>query len=154
MVGASVGDRVWLDVNQDGFQDVTGEEGVPGLMLNLLDEMNNVIATTVTMDKGQYLFQGLAPGTYTVQLVDTPVNTFQTFELDSSLDRSVTVTLASGEAKLDVDFGFSGEYLTVCSKIAADTMISSPQPRGLHMERSQRRRKRDDWRTVSAQCAY
>src|SRR5205823_2310309 len=40
---ASVGDRVWLDSNGDGVQDV-GEAGINGVTVQLLDATNNVLA--------------------------------------------------------------------------------------------------------------
>jgi serine-aspartate repeat-containing protein C/D/E len=70
---ASIGDFVWIDANGDGLQDA-GEPGLNGVTVNLLDAGGAVIATTLTADDGMgnpgyYLFDGLAPGTYSVQFV-------------------------------------------------------------------------------------
>ncbi len=74
-----MGDYVWLDANRDGNQD-TGEQGIDGVTVALLDNAGNVIATTMTGDnpattgtveKGWYEFTGLDNGTYTVWVNDT-----------------------------------------------------------------------------------
>ena len=63
---ASVGDFVWLDGNGNGVQD-SGEAGVNGVTVSLLNAAGTVIATQQTSGNGGYLFTGLAPGTYSVQ---------------------------------------------------------------------------------------
>jgi hypothetical protein len=57
---ASIGDRVWLDQNENGIQDV-GEAGFPNVTVNLYDCAEQFIATMVTDGNGFYLFQGLEP---------------------------------------------------------------------------------------------
>ena len=44
---ASLGDRVWLDVDRNGQQDVN-EAGVSGVTVTLYDRNGNAIATTTT----------------------------------------------------------------------------------------------------------
>jgi protocatechuate 3,4-dioxygenase beta subunit len=77
---ASLGDRVWYDDNRDGDQD-TGEPGVAGVTVNLFRpgfgpdgvagnaDDNNVVATRVTDAYGNYIFNNLTPGIYTVTFV-------------------------------------------------------------------------------------
>ena len=107
---ASVGDYVWLDENWDGVQD-PGEPGIPNVVIELLDEDANVIATTITDLNGKYLFSDLTPGTYTVR-IDTnslPPNVVDnpTYDPDGGNDHQSEVTLASGEKNLLQDFGYN-----------------------------------------------
>ena len=99
----SIGDRVWEDA--DGDQDQAGEIGINGVTVELLDSTGTVIATDLTSGDGNYLFDGLLPGDYTVRVVP-PVNFSQTFDLDLTLDNQATVTLGLDENRTDVDFGY------------------------------------------------
>ena len=63
---ATIGDFVWKDTNGNGLQD-TGEPGISGMTVQLLNSLNVVIATTTTNASGIYTFTGLVPGSYTVQ---------------------------------------------------------------------------------------
>jgi uncharacterized repeat protein (TIGR01451 family) len=99
---ASIGDRVWLDSDGDGVQD-GGEPGIAGVTVELKDASLVVIATTVTDANGEYLFTGLFPGTYTVDVDDStlPPGLILTGGVDP-----FSATLASGETNLDADFGY------------------------------------------------
>ncbi len=102
-----LGDRIWLDKNGDGVQD-EGEPGINGVRAELLNEGGEVIATTFTTVDGNYRFQNLPAGTYSVRLdPNTVPSAYEpTGELDDALDGSVTLPLAADEINLDVDFGF------------------------------------------------
>lgn len=69
----SLGNRVWFDngsgggTADNGIQDGT-EAGIDGVTVNLLDNLGNVIATTVTAGGGYYRFDNLLPGSYTVEI--------------------------------------------------------------------------------------
>lgn len=65
---SSVGDTVWFDANANGVQD-DDEPGIADVTVYLLDDAQNVIATTVTDENGAYRFAGLAMGYYHVQVV-------------------------------------------------------------------------------------
>ncbi len=57
---SGLGDRVWLDVNHDGKQDL-GEPGVPNVLATLY--LNGVpVSTTLTNDVGYYQFIELTSG--------------------------------------------------------------------------------------------
>ncbi len=104
----SIGDRVWEDTNGDGVQDV-GETGINGVTVELVDAGGTVIDTQVTSGDGNYTFSGLVAGTYTVRVVEStlPTGLAQTYDLDGLVTRSeATVTLATGETRDDVDFGY------------------------------------------------
>jgi len=65
---ASVGNLVWYDANNNGVKDKT-ETGIPGVTVRLLDATGKTpIATTATGADGSYLFTGLLPGTYVVEV--------------------------------------------------------------------------------------
>ena len=114
----SIGNFVWKDLNQNGFQD-SGEPGIAGVTVQLMDAATpgNVLRTAVTGNDGAYLFTGLAAGTYKV-IVDTSsqalagfVPTFaQAFGSNAANDSDaspLTVVLPTDStADLDADFGF------------------------------------------------
>jgi protocatechuate 3,4-dioxygenase beta subunit len=107
---ASVGDRVWNDANGNGVQD-TGETGINGATVQLLDNGGNVIATATTAGNGNYTFSNLAAGTYSVRVVSStvPAGYGPTFDLDGTGTPNVaTFTLTGGQSRTDVDFGYRG----------------------------------------------
>ena len=66
--GLSLGNLVWLDTNNNGIAD-PGEPGIPGVTMRLIAADGvTVLATTTTNASGLYLFAGLAPGTYYVEV--------------------------------------------------------------------------------------
>ncbi len=62
---ASIGDRVWHDIDADGIQD-PNEPGIGGVTVTLRDGNSNVIGTTTTNSQGYYEFSGLIPDDYYV----------------------------------------------------------------------------------------
>ncbi len=68
----AIGNLVWKDANNNGKFD-TGEAGVPNVTVRLLNGTGAVIGSTTTNTAGNYLFDNLAPGTYTVE-IDRPAN--------------------------------------------------------------------------------
>lgn len=64
---ATIGNLVWLDANNNGRKDPT-EAGIPGVTVRLLDSNGAQVATTTTGADGSYLFTGLVPGTYVVEI--------------------------------------------------------------------------------------
>jgi hypothetical protein len=107
---ASIGDRVWYDLNGNGVQD-GNETGLNGVTVKLLDSSNNVLATKTTSGSGNYSFNELPAGTYkvTVDLATLPAGTVQTFDADGVATANTTsVTLAAGTARTEIDFGYRG----------------------------------------------
>ena len=114
---ASLGDRVWYDIDGDGLQgDPLLEPGVPDVTVTLLDGDGSVVAVTTTDENGLYLFEDLLPGSYRVRFDDLPeglaltapqVGDDDTVDSDPAPDSGVTraITLSSGEAFLDLDAG-------------------------------------------------
>jgi len=62
---ASIGDRVWHDIDADGIQD-PNEPGIPGVTVTLRDGSGNIVGTTTTNALGIYEFTGLIPDDYYV----------------------------------------------------------------------------------------
>ncbi len=111
----SIGDTVFLDLNGDGVED-PGEAGIEGVTVKLLDGNGDPVLddagnpiTAVTDANGQYLFEDLPFGDYTV-MVDTdtlPAGLEQTFDLDGLLDHMSSVTIdADNPDDRDQDFGY------------------------------------------------
>ena len=63
VLGASIGDFVFNDLDGDGIQDF-GEPGIPGVMVLLYDEFGNLVEATETDMNGMYLFEDVLPGDY------------------------------------------------------------------------------------------
>jgi hypothetical protein len=110
---AGLGDRVWLDANQNGVQDA-GESGVAGVVVNLFDCSGVQLGTTMTDSAGNYGFAELLPGCYVVQFVSPATMQFTkpsigSPETDSNADvnsgRTAEVTLVGGQVDPTIDAG-------------------------------------------------
>lgn len=66
----AVGDFVWIDSNSNGVQD-SGEAVLAGVKVELLNQSGTVLSTTTTDDRGLYVFDNLAAGTYQVRFTLT-----------------------------------------------------------------------------------
>ncbi|MEM9598078.1 MAG: SdrD B-like domain-containing protein, partial [Acidobacteriota bacterium] len=64
-----IADRLWRDIDGDGVQD-PGEPGIGGVTISLLDDDGDVIATTTTDANGDFSFDGLRNGDYTLSVTD------------------------------------------------------------------------------------
>ena len=65
---STIAGTVYVDANNNGLQDA-GEDPIPGVQLTLsgTDSLGNSVSATATTDaSGNYLFDNLAAGTYTV----------------------------------------------------------------------------------------
>ena len=128
---ASIGNRVWNDLNNNGLQDA-GEPGIQGVTVELLDGNGNSIdsdpatagvqpTTRVTNALGEYLFTGLSAGDYKVRFSNLPAGynaspkaagTNRDIDSDGNpiaAGSSTTdvISVASGEERLDIDFGLN-----------------------------------------------
>ena len=112
---ASIGNVIWYDADKNGIQD-SGEAGVVGVEVLLLDGAGNVIATTITGPDGRYQFANILPGDYRVQFAPppgyaaSPQNAGSDDALDSDIDpqtlTSPLITLGSGQSDLNLHAGF------------------------------------------------
>ena len=107
----SIGNRVWFDANDNGVQD-TGEPGLIGVALDLVDGNGDVIQTQTTGTDGIYEFTRVRAGIYTVR-VDTLTlsdNAVPTYDFDGVTTAHETrVTLGAAQQRTDVDFGYRGD---------------------------------------------
>ena len=96
-----IGDTVFVDLDGNGVHD-PDEPGLPGVRVDLRDASALVIATVITDLDGSYIFDGLAPGSYTVD-VTVPSG----YGLTTANDPAA-VPLVSASSDLSVDFGLVG----------------------------------------------
>ncbi len=101
-----IGDRVWVDVDDDGVQDV-GEFGLANVKVELRAANGTVVATTTTDGLGQYTFRGVTPRTAYEVWVDlgqlalqpgyrpSPVGQGGNAELDNDAARSDNAVMLS-----------------------------------------------------------
>jgi protocatechuate 3,4-dioxygenase beta subunit len=115
---ASLGNYVWIDLNNNGLQDAN-EPGVPGVTVTLYDNAGNVLDVTTTDANGMYQYVGLTPGTYGVGFSNLPNGySFTTQDADASgingatnsdanttTGLTATVTLAGGDNNPNLDAG-------------------------------------------------
>jgi SdrD B-like domain/Putative Ig domain len=109
----TIGDFVWNDTNHNGIQD-TGEGGISGVAVNLLDSLGNWQASTTTDMFGHYAFTGLPAGDHKVWFglpagyQFSPVHQGSDPTLDSdanSTGQTDVFSLAAGQTRSDIDAG-------------------------------------------------
>ncbi len=66
----AIGNRIWFDTNNNGVKDA-GEASAPGVLVDLVNSSNTVVATTATNASGEYIFDNLPAGTYTVRVASS-----------------------------------------------------------------------------------
>lgn len=131
-VTGSIGDRVWLDANANGIQDATETGGITGVTVQLRNSANTVIATQTTNGSGNYLFTGLAAGTYTVVFpvsisgaVVTTANVGSDDNIDSDPSQASgitpVITLATAQNITNVDAGYCPVNLQIGNRVWYDT---------------------------------
>ncbi|WP_426954437.1 SdrD B-like domain-containing protein [Muricoccus radiodurans] len=109
----SVSGTAFTDANGDGIQG-TGEAGIAGQTVQLLNSAGTVVATTTTGTGGTYSFTGVVPGTYQVQFTAATGTRFTAQDqggddaVDSDVNatgRTAAITLTSGQAATNVSAG-------------------------------------------------
>ena len=109
----SLSGTVYRDDSRNGDQDGT-EPGYSGVTVQLLDKDGQVIATTTTDANGNYSFDKLPDGTYSVTVVKDGelADTEQTEDPDATKDNaSEPVTLNEDNTSKDhIDFGYVPDY--------------------------------------------
>ena len=111
-----IGDKVWNDTDKDGIQD-EDEMGVYNIPVELIDATTGeVIATTTTDAKGNYLFEDVEPGEYIVHfvpggnwvIVDADQGDDDARDSDAGKDGYTKVIDFDGVEDLTVDCGLVG----------------------------------------------
>jgi uncharacterized repeat protein (TIGR01451 family) len=113
----SIGDFVWMDTNENGIQD-QGELGHAEVEVTLYDVHGKIVGVAITDDNGKYLFEDLAPGTYSAIFTPPDGYTFthanadeQGFsgphnsDADPVTGATPQVTLLCGHCNLNLDAG-------------------------------------------------
>jgi len=142
---AELGDRVWLDTNKNGIQDA-GEAGVQGVKVTLLDVFGNPVGSPLLTDaNGNYLFNNLVPGKYSVQFDKTTLPAGYSFTsqdqgandaTDSDANpadgKTIQTVLDSGESDLTWDAGIVAPVAkaTIGDKVWQDTNANGIQDAG------------------------
>jgi hypothetical protein len=113
IVPGSIGDLVWIDLNQNGRQD-GDEPGLAGITVDLLDCGGRRITSTLSDSQGHYRFSGLAPGNYQIHVVAPANYVFTTqnagddtrdSDVDVATGKTTCFTLGSGQTITQVDAG-------------------------------------------------
>ena len=101
------GDKVWLDANRNGLQD-NGEAGMGNIRVILLNPDGTEVARTTTNANGEYSFENIDAGDYSIKFENLPTgNTFTTqgvgdnTTIDSDVNAqgiSNTFTVATGNS--------------------------------------------------------
>ena len=121
----SYGDRVFLDTNHNGLQDI-GEKGVKNVKVTIFSANSSFKKSMLTDESGNYLFTHLPAGEYFAEFSDIPygylitkkdvndnnndLNDSDGFERDGKILTEVTL-LTPGVNDLSWDLGI---YKTVC----------------------------------------
>ena len=130
----SLGNRVWLDKNDDGLM-ASDEPGLPGVLVRLYAINNTLLATTTTDAQGYYRFDSLSADSYVVE-VENPVNTNALPLLPSSAYMRNSNPNGSGEVDKDDNGNTSttapsGRVATRSSPIPiGDAAASDSEPTG------------------------
>ncbi len=110
----SIGDRVWIDANQNGIQDMI-ESGLNGVTVQLIDNNGMQVANTITQNNGNsagfYSFMDVVPNTYTL-VFTTPAGyefTIQDAGTNDNVDSDVfqTASITSAVAPFNLTSGLN-----------------------------------------------
>ena len=122
--GYTIGDTLYFDANGNGQQG-SGETGIGGVTVTLLNADGQVIATDVTDATGGYYFLGLPAGVYTVVVTDTDNVLGETLisgDPDGGSDGQSVVTLVSSD-NLNQDFGYTANGAQSDKGLIGDTVF-------------------------------
>ena len=103
----SASGRVFFDANNDGVQSGPGETGIPGVTIELtgVDDTGASVSLSTTTDaNGDFRFEGLRPGTYTLTQPTQPPGTSNGQTIAGSAGGTATpiTTVPSAIATIDL----------------------------------------------------
>jgi hypothetical protein len=94
---AAIGDRVWLDVDEDGAVG-PGEGPVVGIPVRLFSGTGEAVASTRTDGRGRFQFDDLQPGAYAIEVAPpTGYIPAPTGSVDVDSGQTGVFTVASGQ---------------------------------------------------------
>ena len=132
---SNLGDLIYFDANANGaYSAASGDYGIPGVTVALLNGAGKIIASTVTDSTGWYLFTGLPAGTYTVWVNDSAnvlANLVQTGDPDGGLDSRSTATLDGRTDNLLQDHGYTPDGHGPLLGLIGDTVFLDRDGNGL-----------------------
>ncbi|MCC7138438.1 MAG: hypothetical protein IT460_08450, partial [Planctomycetes bacterium] len=103
----AIGDRVWLDRDGDGLQDLPADEpGIDGAVVRLYEVTPAgpvLVGTKTTAGGGLYLFDNLPDATYRVEVDESGL---PGLARTAPAANPTTAVIAGGERRFDVDFGY------------------------------------------------
>ncbi len=103
VIAACMSGILYNDTDLDGTQDA-GENGLPGVTLNVFDSTNTLVATLVTAGDGSYDLGGLPTGTYRIEIDVSTLPAGTVFYVDPNVPQQ-TVTLVAGSTCAVGNFG-------------------------------------------------
>lgn len=121
-----VAGTVWNDYSGNGVQE-TSEVGLVGVSVNVTGPLG-LSLTTTTNAQGEYEFNALLPGTYTVRVISStlPPNMDQTFDPDGlSPPHQTVVVVSATSVNSGVSFGYTASCGTGNSSISQSFNSSS-----------------------------
>lgn len=115
--GTNITGFVFNDKDNDGIQE-TGEDGLDGVPVMLLDDIGNMVKSTTTDADGFYTFEGVDPGDYKIKFPVTGTSGVFTYNLtrpnegtDDNID-SDPVAINATDAETAVFTVNSGDEIT------------------------------------------
>ncbi len=131
-----IGDTVYLDADGNGSPDAG--EGMAGVRVTLTwagpdgtSPSDDIVVVTTTDQFGGYTFANLPAGAFTVAVDASSLASGLTNSVDpdGGVANTANITLATGEQRLDVDFGYEGTN-TIGDTVFADTNGNGVQDAG------------------------
>ena len=108
-IGSRIGDLIFDDTNANGLLDI-GEVGLPNVSV-VLQQGGVTVYSTTTNNTGNYLFEGVASGAYSL-IVTNPFT--------GIANPAVPVTAVAGVDQLTFDYGFSAPPVITVTKTTAN----------------------------------
>jgi hypothetical protein len=107
---AIIGDRVWMDLNENGIQD-TDEPGISGISFSLRRASDNaIIKTAISGNFGFYAFANVIPGLYYIQ-ADVPDDFRITAAFEAEPNTDSDFYELDGVIRTNNIFVFSNDFL-------------------------------------------
>jgi protocatechuate 3,4-dioxygenase beta subunit len=136
---AAIQGTVWFDANENGLQD-NNETGRADIAVDLLDNANDVLASTTTVADGSFEFPGLANNSYAVKFTLPPglLLTTQNAGANDAIDsdaspltgRTAQVTLSDEQPSADLDAGAVNQRGSITGVVFNDPNVNGAQDEG------------------------